>query len=136
MRVLVDTHVLLWLSDDSERLSDPARTVLAQAAAAGGLAVSAISYWEVAMLASRGRISLAMPVPAFRDRARQQAGIVEVPVDGDIAIESVALPEWRHADPADRIIVATARIHGCVLVTRDAAILAYGETGAVTTVVA
>ena len=76
------------------------------------------------MLAERGRISLNLPVTAGRTRILATPAIGEVPVDGAIAIESVRLPGSLHGDPADRILVATARLLGYRLGTRDAKILA------------
>ncbi len=129
MSVLVDTHVLVWLAQGNEKLGTSSRARLEAAAAKGGIAVSAISFWEVAMLAQRGRISLNVPVEAWRAQVLAAGPIREIPVDGPIAIESVRLPGSIHGDPADRILVATARLGGCRLATRDAKLIAYGDAG-------
>lgn len=84
------------------------------------LAVSAISFWEVAMLADKGRIRLADDVHAWR-REHLEQGVVEIPIDGGIGIRVVGLTDF-HADPADRLIVATA-LAGHRLVTSDRRIL-------------
>ena len=84
------------------------------------LAVSAISFWEVAMLVDKGRIKLASDVRAWRHE-NLEAGVVEIPVDGEIGIRAVGLANF-HADPADRLIVATA-LAGHRLVTSDRRIL-------------
>lgn len=91
----------------------------------GELAVSAISFWEVAMLNAKGRISLAEDVLAWRRRQLEQ-GMIEIAVDGEIGVRAAALEAF-HPDPADRIIVASA-LSGHRLVTADSRIL--GWTGA------
>jgi PIN domain nuclease of toxin-antitoxin system len=129
MRLLLDTHVLVWLAEGCEELPRPARELIDRAAANDGVAVSAISFWEVAMLAQRGRISLSAPVAAWREHVIDQPGIVELPVGGEVAIEAVQLPGQLHADPADRFLVASARVHRLRLATRDRRLLAYGAAG-------
>lgn len=129
MRLLLDTHVLLWLAEGSDALPDASRTLIEHAAAGEGLAVSSISFWEIAMLAHRSRISLSQPLAVWRGRVRAQPGVVELAVDGDVAIEAVQLPGELHPDPADRMIAATARIHGCRLATRDCRLLDYAASG-------
>ncbi|MFQ5667417.1 MAG: type II toxin-antitoxin system VapC family toxin [Candidatus Binatia bacterium] len=129
MRLLLDTHVLIWLSEGLEELRPSARRVVERGAARDGLAVSAISFWEVAMLEQRRRLSLSTPLPEWRRRVLEAPGITEAVVSGDIAIEAVQLPGELHADPADRILVATARVLGLRLVTRDERLIAYGRAG-------
>jgi PIN domain nuclease of toxin-antitoxin system len=126
--LLLDTHVLLWLAEGSEDLPPRSRELLESRAANEGLGVSAISFWETAMLERRGRIALSRPMLDWRE-AVLRAGIAEVNVAGEIAIEAVHLPGRLHADPADRIIVATARVQGCQLATRDQRLIEYGATG-------
>lgn len=87
----------------------------------GQLAVSAISFWEVAMLAERGRIALPMPVALWREDWIR-AGLVEIPVDGRIALLASQL-ENLHRDPADRFIMATAIDRNATLLTADRLIL-------------
>lgn len=81
------------------------------------------------MLAQRGRISLSVPLARWRERTLAARGMRELPVDGAVAIEAVELPGNLHADPADRLLVATARVHGLRLVTRDQRLLEYGAAG-------
>jgi PIN domain nuclease of toxin-antitoxin system len=126
--LLLDTHVLLWLAEGSESLPPSSRELLESRAASEGLTVSAISFWETAMLERRGRIALSQPTRAWRD-AVLTVGIAEAEVDGEIAVEAVHLPGQLHADPADRIIVATARVRSFQLATRDQRLLAYGAAG-------
>lgn len=129
MRLLLDTHVLVWLAEGMADLPPASREQIDRAAVGAGIAVSAISFWETAMLAQQGRISLSRPLGSWRQRVVAQPGIIELPVDGEVAIEAVLLPGDLHPDPADRLLAATARIHGCRLATRDQRLLAYGAAG-------
>lgn len=129
---LLDTHIWLWWVTDDASLDQHAVAQLEQAARQGGLCVSAISAWEIAMLERRGRISLGRTCTDWLDIALHEAGIELLPFTPAIAVESTRLPGSPHGDPADRIIMATARIHGATLVTRDHAILDYGAAGHVT----
>lgn len=127
MSLLLDTHVLVWLAEGSAELSPAARETIEEAAREGGLAVSSISFWEVAMLEAAGRITLSLPVRAWREKV--VAALGEEVLDGDLLVESVHLPGGLHADPADRILVATARARGHRLATRDRRLLDYGAAG-------
>ncbi len=121
---LLDTHALLWLTEGSPELGPSARAAADAALAEGDLSVSAITFWEVAMLRRRRRIELNQTVTAWRERLLSM-GLEEVPVDGAIGIAAATL-EGLHADPADRLIVATATRRGAVLVTADRLILEWG----------
>ena len=91
--------------------------------------MSSISFWEIAMLARRGRIELARSIVEWRDAVLDRPGLKEIPLDSAIAIDAVALPGFAHADPADRFLIATARRIGATLVTRDERIAAYAKDG-------
>ena len=129
MRLLLDTHVLIWVVEGLATLPRESRDVVDEAARSHGLAVSAISFWEVAMLHARGRISLSRPIGEWRARVLAVPGLDEATVTGDVGIEAVQLPGELHDDPADRLIVATARLAGMRLATRDARLLHYGAAG-------
>lgn len=119
--MILDTHTLLWMDRNDPALGLNARLQIEVAWRAGSVAVSAISFWEAALLAERGRIVL--PVTAERWRADWlQAGLVEIPLDGRIALLSCQL-ENLHRDPADRFIVATALDRNVPLMTADQKIL-------------
>lgn len=119
--MILDTHALLWLDRDDPALGPVARRDIESAWRAGRVAVSAITFWEVAMLHERGRISL--PVSANAWRADWlQAGLAEIPVDGRIALLACALTDF-HRDPADRFIAATAMIRKLSLLSADQKIL-------------
>ena len=118
--LLLDTNALLWLRRGDGRLGRAARREIERAWQSDELAVSAISFWEVAMLVDKGRITLTDGIFAWR-REHLEQGVVEIPIDGEIGIRAVALADF-HADPADRLIVATA-LAGHRLVTSDRRIL-------------
>ena len=118
--MLLDTQVLLWLRLGDSRLGPEARRVIDDVWQLDEIAVSAISFWEVAMLASKGRIRLPESVSNWRMRQLEE-GVIEIPIDGATAVRAGLLSEM-HGDPADRIIVATA-LGGHQLVTADERIL-------------
>lgn len=117
--ILLDTHILLWWVNDPATLSVPAQKAIASAAESRAVYVSAISSWEIAMLVARGRLRLALDVRDWLCRCEALPFLTFVPVNTAIAVESVRLPEFPHADPADRIIAATALSLGARLVTKD-----------------
>lgn len=107
-----------------------------EAAQTGRLRLSAISIWEISLLASRGKIELGKPTPAWIAEARTKSRIVIEPLSPEIAVESCYLPADFRSDPADEIIVATARITGATLLTRDRRILDYAAAGHVNAIAA
>ena len=120
--MLLDTQVLLWLRLGSARLGRRARLEIEQAWQSDEIGVSAITFWEVAMLRDKGRIRFPEDIGLWR-KEQLDEGLIEIPVDGDIALRAGLLPDI-HGDPADRIIVATA-MFGHRLVTTDRRILAW-----------
>ena len=125
--LLLDTHVWLWLVGGAEPLKRPVLSAVEGAARRGRIRVSAISVWEVAMLEAKGRIRLSKDCLAWVQEALSAPGTSLVPLTPEIAVESSRLPGEFHGDPADRILVATARLLGATLLTRDERILAYGK---------
>ena len=127
--ILMDTHVLLWLRAGDPRLGPVARAEVQQAWESNALGLSAITFWEIAMLQDKGRIKYPENVDQWRQEQLAQ-GLVEIPVDGEIGIGAYHLAGF-HADPADRIIVATA-LRGHRLLTADERILGWdGNLGRV-----
>ena len=120
--ILLDTHVLLWLLLDDSRLGRQTRQIIYTAWSESDVAVSAITFWEVAMLHEKGRIALLSDIGSWR-MSLLEAGITEFAVDGWVGIRAAALENF-HADPADRVIVATA-LEGHRLVTADRRILGW-----------
>lgn len=124
--ILLDTHILVWWVNGSTELSASARTAIeTERSAIGTLLVSAISAWEIAMLVEKGRLSLDRDVRDWLDQIALIEGLDFVSVDRAIGIDSVRLPGEFHKDPADRIIVATARKHSASVVTADDKIIGY-----------
>lgn len=121
MRLVVDTHALVWQLSADARMGARARARLERALAREELCVSAMSFWEVAMLAGRGRLRLEGTAAGFRWRVLEM-GILELPVSGDVALQAAALA-GALADPVDCVVAATALVHGATLVTADARLL-------------
>lgn len=133
--LLLDTHVWLWVvNGQSDELAADALSAIDEASRRGEILVSGISVWEVAMLEARGRIRVGTPVEEWVRAALRAPGTNLLELDPGIAIESTRLPGDPHGDPADRILMAGARLAGARLVTRDRHILEYGEEGHVGTV--
>jgi len=132
--ILLDTHVLVWALQDEPRLGANARALLDENILSDGLMVSAITPWEIALLEKRSRITLGVDVRRWITEALALPGVVLANLDPEIAIDSVMLPGSFQKDPADRIIIATARHFKVPLLTVDRAILAYGEAGHVNVV--
>lgn len=127
---VLDTHVWIWVVEgDRTALSAPAIEAIERAARGGAVRVSAISVWEVAMLESNGRISLSRPVEDWVRAAVHAPGVHLLPLSPEIAIGSTRLLGKPPGDPADRILMASARHVGGRLATRDREILNYAEGG-------
>lgn len=117
--IVLDTHVLLWWVNGSTTLSKPAKKAIDGAVGSNSVHVSCICSWEIALLVERGRLQLALDVRDWLYRCEALPFLTFVPVSNAIAVESVRLPDFPHADPADRIIAATALSLGAGLVTKD-----------------
>jgi PIN domain nuclease of toxin-antitoxin system len=121
--IILDTHVWVWWVDGSASLP-PDYQALIRAEAPNGLGVCAISCWEVAKLVELGRLQSAVPVEQWLAGALQPP-VVLLPLTPEVAVGSTRLPGTFHRDPADQLIVATARHYDCLLVTLDRLIRAY-----------
>jgi len=119
--IILDTHVLVWLAEDNPRMGRRAVALADGALLDDALAVTSISFWEVAMLAQKGRLELGRTASELRRRTLEQ-GVREIPIDGDIGIKAAQLEAF-HGDPADRLIVASAIAAEATLMTADDAIL-------------
>jgi PIN domain nuclease of toxin-antitoxin system len=122
LKLLLDTHVWLWWLTGGSALSAAERTALDLAAADALPCLSAVSLWEAQMLAARGRIELQEPFGEWIRRMSAPDVITLLPLDVEVVSALDALPAHFHGDPADRLIVATARVHAVPLATHDAAI--------------
>jgi PIN domain nuclease of toxin-antitoxin system len=119
--ILLDTHAVVWLRADPDRLGPGARAAVE---AADELAISDITLWELAMLVSRGRLELVDPLPAYL-RAVSRSSVV-LPITADVATTAAQLPEsFPTRDPADRIIYATARANELPLLSAGGRLRTY-----------
>ncbi len=129
-RLLLDTHVWVWLlNGDEGKIAPPVLNKIFRAGENGQLHVSVISVWEIAMLEAKGRLVLAKGCWNWVAEALSLPGLSLVPLTPEIAVESTRLPGEFHKDPADSILVATARNSGGFLATKDARIIEYGKKG-------
>ena len=119
MKALLDTHVLLWWHGERDRLSPVQREVIAAADEETPLRISDISLWEVAMMYELGRIRLTIPLREWLEKAVAPPLVRRHGISPAVAAELASLQESIPRDPADRILVATARVIGATLLTRD-----------------
>ncbi len=124
--IVLDTHIWIWWVQGDANLTSQ-QVAWLQQYESQGLGVSAISCWEVAKLVEYDRLVLPCPVGEWMEQALSYPGIQFLNLTPQIAIESTQLPVGFHKDPADQIIVATARVHNYRLLTVDAKILDYGH---------
>jgi len=127
--VLLDTHVLVWLLNGDQKLNQKALKAINRSMAEEAVMLSAISPWEIAMLASKGRLTLDRDVGEWVQAAVSVPGLRLEAISPEIAVASTRLPGKIHSDPADRLIAATARHLGAVLITDDQLLLDYGADG-------
>jgi PIN domain nuclease of toxin-antitoxin system len=126
--LLLDTHCWLWAQLGLiQKLSKAALDAIRGAESKGNLRISVISIWELAMLEKRGRVALPMNVRTWVDEALSKPGIDVAPLTPEMMIESVHLPGDFHGDPADRMLVATARVLGATLLTKDDQLIRYSR---------
>lgn len=130
--ILLDTCALIYISQ-GETVTDAAVQAVDRAASGGSLHVSPISAWEIGSLAARGKLALTTDPSRFFGLFLEKSGSELCEMDWDVLIQSSFLPGPIHKDPMDRILVATARKLDLTLVTRDRALLAYGDAGYVRT---
>lgn len=123
--IVLDTHVLIWWIARDPHLSRKAASAIRKELPAGRLCIPAISIWEIGMLVAKGRLALGMDLDEWIDAVQAITGVMVLPLTAKVALESTRLPDDFHGDPADRMIVALARVENVPLVTADRRILAY-----------
>lgn len=134
--LLLDSHVWLWYLEGAQReLSAAALELLRAANRARQLLVSDVSVWEVGTKVAKGRLRLALDVSMWVARAERAPGMTFLPLDRATLLLSTALPGEPHGDPADRMLIATALLQQCALVTADQTIMAYARRAGTLTVV-
>lgn len=129
--ILLDTHAWVWWLSFPSALSRPAARAIKEASREGKVIVSTISTWELALLVARKRVALHLPVEEWVRACEALPELTFLPPSNRVMMESVVLPGAFHADPADRMIVATARVHGLKVVTKDEKIQRYTHVASV-----
>lgn len=125
--ILLDTHVWIWFATGSDELPTKWRMPIENAIDRRDLHISAISLWEFGMLEAKGRIAVDMQPLEWIKTSFSIMRLQLVPIMPEIAIDSCFLPGEFHGDPADRLIVASARHHSLALATKDKNIASYGK---------
>jgi len=128
-RWLMDTHIWLWYGMQNPKLGAAGRELIEQSVHEGGLAVSIMTLWEISLLEAKGRIHLGMPVAEWLEDALRLPNLMVLPLELPVILDAHRLPGTFHSDPADRLIVATARHHNLTLITDDRKILDYAAQG-------
>jgi PIN domain nuclease of toxin-antitoxin system len=127
-RLLLDTHIALWLDSGDDRLRASTRALIDGCWQNGGaILLSAITVWEIALLVDTGRIDLDVPVAVWIERFLDCPGVEAVPLGHQAASRSYQLHHLEHRDPADRLLIATAIELACPLVTYDERIVRFGK---------
>jgi PIN domain nuclease of toxin-antitoxin system len=126
--ILLDTHIWVWAVEHNPKLDRDHVEILQENP--DSISISAVSLWEVSMLVSKGRIEPRYPLREWFDIATSGFGIAILPLTTDIARDAYELPGTFHDDPADRMIVATARVHNYLLLSEDSKILEYSHVNA------
>jgi PIN domain nuclease of toxin-antitoxin system len=122
--ILLDTHTWIWTHSATKLLSDNVKKRIKKTPI-DQRAIASISIWEFAMMVVKGRINVKIDPKLWLDNAIKNSGLKVIELSPEIALESCNLPGNFHKDPADQIIVATARIHNLTLLTKDRKILRY-----------
>ena len=115
--ILLDTHVVIWLAFEPDKLSKRAKEAIRTARLEGGLAISGITLLELAWLAEKGRLETTLSVESFVRLCASKTTVL--PITPEIAARAVSFPESYPKDPQDRLIGATALVEGIQLVTHD-----------------
>ena len=121
MKIVLDTSALIYWTLDPGKLTSPAEQAITTAEQ---IVVSSISIWEIGLKAKRNRLELPLSIHAYADKLHRLQGVDVQAVSTAVWLENLAL-DWEHRDPADRTIVAVARLNGCSLITSDRAMQAF-----------
>jgi len=128
--LLLDTHILLWLESGDDRLRSKTRGLIDEHWREGGtILVSAVTAWEIAMLADGGRIDLSRPTEDWIKQCLSRPGLDMVPLSWRACVRAYDLRDFEYRDPADRLLIATAVELACTLVTYDERISGYAARG-------
>ena len=130
--VLLDTHILIWYVEGDNHLKKQHLDIIEKARQQNKLYISAISIWEITMLSEKERIVLSVTLSEWIDKALSTEGLNIIDLSTNILIESCQLPHYPHKDPADRMIIATARHLSISLMTFDNKMIEYADKGYLT----
>jgi PIN domain nuclease of toxin-antitoxin system len=129
--ILLDTYALLWWINDPKKLSKKALSLIEKEKKNGKILISSISAWEIYMLIKQNKLKLDEDTSSWIDKVSSLPFIEFIPIDNQIAEQSVNLPGNFHKDPADRMIIATARENGAVVISKDEKIQKYSFVKAI-----
>ncbi len=128
--ILLDTHTWIWSHSATKLLSDNVKNLIKKTQT-DQRAIASISIWEFAMMVTKGRINVKIDPKRWLNSAIDNSGLRVIELTPEIAMESCNLPGDFHKDPADQIIVATARTHNLTLLTKDRKIIEYPHVKAI-----
>lgn len=117
--IVLDTHAWIWWINNPAFLSKHSRELIQEAKRINGIFISSISTWELALLVKKDRLELGIPVHQWLEYSESLPYVNFIPLDNEIALQAIDLPEFSHNDPADRMIVATSMVKGYRLITKD-----------------
>ena len=123
---LLDTHVLLWYTLDPEKLTEPALKALNEIEKEGLGYYSSISLWELGIKIKNNKLDIGMTIDQFTRGLKTMGTLVDLPVTTEVWLENLRL-DWAHKDPADRTIVATARLRALPVISKDLLIIDSGQ---------
>jgi len=126
--ILIDTHPMIWFTLGEQRLGEKARRTIVDGAQKEALVFSPIGFWEASMLIRKGRVRFEISIQEWAHTILEN-GVALIGISSEIAVDAGQLPHSIHGDPADRILVATARALSCPLLTADRKILGYAAAG-------
>jgi PIN domain nuclease of toxin-antitoxin system len=126
MMLLLDTHVWWWWINGDGRLSRPQQRALKKVSPTNPALVCDISLWEISCLVSLGRLSVRVPLREWLEHASAEPLVRRCGISPAVAAEVAELPETLHRDPADRLLIATARVFEATLLTQDDRIIGSG----------
>lgn len=127
-KLTIDTHILLWYVEGIS-LSKNQVELIEKARQSNGLYISAISIWEIIMLARKGKITLSISLDSWIEKLLLIPGLNVIELSVPIMLQSSELPNYEHKDPADRFIIASSRFIDAYLMTMDQKIIDYANQG-------